>query len=188
MQSQMKSLDILSSEPNGWHFAGSISKCIFWKIFIIFLLNLNRNWKLQKQLCGKNSPGPSTTVVNKSTFGTCSNPLAGLDQYTRTTLNAVSWVDMMTKWLWRSRSMTPIFNTSWENPKIKFGANLVILAQIHYKLSRRKAKFPRIWSQNGQNDLEGPSQWPPFSIPAESIPGCMFVANLVILAQICDKL
>ena len=64
-------------------------------------------------------------------------------------------------------------------------ANLVILAQIHYKLSQRQAKFPRILSQN---DLEGQGQWHPFSIPAKSIPGCMFGANLVILAQIYDKL
>ena len=60
-------------------------------------------------------------------------------------------------------------------------ANLVILAQIHYKLSCRQTKFPRIPSQNGQNDLEGQGQWPPFSISTESIPGCMFGANMVIL-------
>ena len=35
-----------------------------------------------------------------------------------------------------------------------FGANLVILAQICDELSCEKAKFPRIMSQNGQNDLE----------------------------------
>ena len=69
-----------------------------------------------------------------------------------------------------------------------FGANLVILAQIYEDLSRRQAKFPRILSQNGQNDLEGQGQWLPFSIPAESIPRCMFGANLVILDQICDEL
>ena len=73
-------------------------------------------------------------------------------------------------------------------PRYIFGANLVILAQIHHKLSCRQAKFPRILSQKGQNDLEGQSQWPPFSTPAESIPVCMFGANLVILAQICDEL
>ena len=56
------------------------------------------------------------------------------------------------------------------------------------QLSCRQAKFPKILSQNGQNDLEGHSQWPPFSIPAESTPGCMFDANLVLLAQICDEL
>ena len=68
-----------------------------------------------------------------------------------------------------------------------FGANLVILAQSHYKLSRRQAKFPRILSQNGLNELEDQCQWPPFPIPAENIPGCMFGVNLVILAQIYDK-
>ena len=64
----------------------------------------------------------------------------------------------------------------------------MILAQIHYKLSQRQANFPRILRQNGQNELEGQGQWPPFLIPAESIPGCMFGANLVILAQIYDEL
>ena len=69
-----------------------------------------------------------------------------------------------------------------------FGANLVILSQIYDELSRGQAEFPTISSQNGQNDLEGQGQWPPFSIPAESIPRCMFGANLVILDQICDEL
>ena len=69
-----------------------------------------------------------------------------------------------------------------------FGANLVILAQICDELLHRQAKFPRILSQNGQNDLEGQGQWPPFSIPAESIPGRMFWAHLVIPAQTCDEL
>ena len=62
------------------------------------------------------------------------------------------------------------------------------LAQIHYKLSYRQAKFPRILSQNGQNKLEGQGQWSPFSILVENIPWCMFGANLVILAKICDEL
>ena len=65
---------------------------------------------------------------------------------------------------------------------------MAILAQIHYKLLYRQAKFPRILSQNGQNDNEGHGQWPLFLIPAESIPRCMFGANLVILAQIFDDL
>ena len=38
------------------------------------------------------------------------------------------------------------------------------------------------------NDLEGEGQWLLLSISAESIPGCMFGASLVILAQICDEL
>ena len=73
-------------------------------------------------------------------------------------------------------------------PGYMFAANLVILAQIYDELSRGQAKFPRILSQNGQNDLEGQGQWPPFSIPAESIPRCMFSGNLVILDRICDEL
>ena len=73
-------------------------------------------------------------------------------------------------------------------PGCTYGANLVILAHIYDELLCRQAKFPRILSQNGQNDLEGQGQWPPFSIPAESIPRCMFGANLVIPPQICDEL
>ena len=69
-----------------------------------------------------------------------------------------------------------------------FHANLVILAKIYDELCRGQTKFPRILSQNGKNDLEGQSQWPLFSIPAESIPWCMFGANLVILARIYDEL
>ena len=93
----------------------------------------------------------------------------------------------MAKWPWRSRSMTPIFNNSWENPKMHSCANLVILAQIQQKLWHGQAKFPRILSQNEKNCLEGQGQWSLFSIPAENIPGCMYGANLVIPAQICDK-
>ena len=73
-------------------------------------------------------------------------------------------------------------------PGCTFGAILVILAQIYDELSRRQTEFPRILSRDGQNDLEGQGQWPPFSIPAESIPGCTFGSNLVILAQMYDKL
>ena len=73
-------------------------------------------------------------------------------------------------------------------PGCMFGANLVILAHIYDELSRGQAKFPRILSQNGQTDLEGQGQWPQYSIPAESIPGCIFGANLVIVDQICDEL
>ena len=84
--------------------------------------------------------------------------------------------------------MTSIFKTSWEYPRMHFGANLVIVTQIYDELSHGQAEFPRILSQNGQNDIEVQGQWPPFSIPAESIPGCMFGANFVILAQIYDEL
>ena len=82
----------------------------------------------------------------------------------------------------------PFSEAAEQIPRCIFGANLVVLAQIHYKLSWRQAKFPKILSQNVQNDLEGQGQWPSFSVPAESIPGCMFGATLVILAQIYDEL
>ena len=58
-----------------------------------------------------------------------------------------------------------------------FDANLVILAQICDELACGKAEITRILNQ-----------WPPFSIPTESIPWCMFGANLVIPAQISDEL
>ena len=73
-------------------------------------------------------------------------------------------------------------------PRCIFGANLAILIQIHYKLPRKQAKFPRILRQNGQNYLKGQGHWPCIVMPAESIPGCMFVANLLIPAHICEEL
>ena len=57
---------------------------------------------------------------NSRTFGTCSIPLTSLDQLTRATLNAVFWVKMA-KWLWRSRAMTSLFNTSWKYPRMHIG-------------------------------------------------------------------
>ena len=48
----------------------------------------------------------------------------------------------------------PLNIVSQENHKMHIWYNLVILAQIHYKLSCGQAKFPRIVSQNGQNDLK----------------------------------
>ena len=94
------------------------------------------------------------------------------------------WVEMA-KWLWGSRSITPIINTAVGIQRCIFGAKLVIAAQIHYKLSYGQAKF---LNQNDKNDLEGQSQWPPFSISVESIPGCMHGTNLVIIAPIHYKL
>ena len=68
------------------------------------------------------------------------------------------------------------------------GTNLVIPAQICDELMRRQAKFPIILSQNGQNDLESQDQWHPFLTPPESIPWCIFAANLTIPSQICEEL
>ena len=67
-----------------------------------------------------------------------------------------------------------------------FGTNLVILAQICDELSTGQAEFRTIVNQNDQSELEGQDRCPPMSIPTGSTTGCMFVANLVILAQICD--
>ena len=39
-----------------------------------------------------------------------------------------------------------------------FGANLVILAQICEDLLTGQIKFPKILSENSQNDLEGQGQ------------------------------
>ena len=69
-----------------------------------------------------------------------------------------------------------------------FGVNLVMPVQICDELLRGQAEFARILSQNGQNDLEGQGQWPIFSIRDKGITRCMFVANLVIPAQICVEL
>ena len=99
-------------------------------------------------------------------------------------------INFESKWPWWSRSMTSVFNTSWEYPRIHvcLAQILMIVAQIYDDFSHKQAKFPRILSLNGQNYLEGQGQWPPFSIPDASIPGCMLGANLVILAQIYDQL
>ena len=52
-----------------------------------------------------------------------------------------------------------------------------------------RATLNAVKSKWWPNYFEGPSQWPPFqSIPAKDIQGCMFGANLVIVAQICDHL
>ena len=88
-----------------------------------------------------------------------------------------------------SKSQLPPFSIPTESiPESMFVANLVNVAPIYDELWRGQAIFPIILSQNGQNDLEVQDQWPPFSIPAESIPGLMFGANLVIVAQIYDDL
>ena len=83
----------------------------------------------------------------------------------------------------------PAFSIPAERiPGCMVGANVVILVQICDEWFWGQAESSRILGQNGQNDLEGKGQWPPFSIPAANIPGCMFGANLVILAQTRDEL
>ena len=79
----------------------------------------------------------------------------------------------MAKWLWRSRSMTPIFNTSPENHRMHIWCGfgdcssnpLHVIAQtnrISYNSQSKWSKWP--W-RSVSITL--------FSIPAESIPGCM---------------
>ena len=127
------------------------------------------------------------TCIYKSTFGTSSTPwpayISIQEQCSMQFLESKRWPNLEGQGQW------PIFSIPRERiPRCIFGANLVTSALIHYKLSRRQTKFPWILNQNGQNDLEGQGQLPPFSIPAESIRGCMFGANLVLLAQIYDEL
>ena len=176
-------------------------------------------------------------MKNKSTFGRVT-PLGQPRSVYKSDVECcfLKFRVKMAKWPWRSRSINRIFNTScgdskmhvvqiwWMQVKsiiklshgqVKFlsqngqnnlegqgqgppfsipvenipgcmlGTNLVIVAPTHYKLSCRQTKFPRILSQN---DLEAQGQRPPFSIPIESIPRCMFGTNLVIVAPIHYKL
>ena len=122
---------------------------------------------------------------DKSTFGTCNTPWS---TYIGTQERRMPFAGILN----RDGPMTLKFKV--EDPHFQFqlkktqDAHLVILPQVHYKLSHRQAKFPRILSQNSQNDLQCQGQGPPFSIPAESIPGSISDANLVILAQICHEL
>ena len=145
------------------------------------------------------------------------------------------------KWPWKSRSITPIFNTSCGNSKMhawcKFGdcssnplqvitwtnriykskwpkwpwrSRSITPFSIPAKNIPERACFVQIWwlylksitsylaekpnflefcvKLAKKNYLEGKAQWPPFSMPAESIPGCIFGANLVIPGQICNEL
>ena len=92
------------------------------------------------------------------------------------------------KWPWRSRSMTFIFNTSWEYTRMHVWCKFSDLNLNCDELSCGQAEFPRAVSKNDQNDFEGQGRWPPFWIPAESVPGCIFGENLVIPVQICDEL
>ena len=93
------------------------------------------------------------------------------------------WVKMA-KWPSGSKLRTPIFNTSWENDKMhicrKFGDSNSNPLQVI------------VWtSQNCQNSLNVKVKDLHFRhqlVLAGSIPWCMFGANLLIPAQICDDL
>ena len=115
--------------------------------------------------------------ANKSPFGTCDTPWPA-----QISIQERRWMPFLeSKWPKNLEGQGQWHPFSVPAKKISiciFAANLVILAQIRCKLSRGQIKFPRIRCQNGQYDLEGQGQWPPFSIPAASIPGCMFGENL----------
>ena len=76
-------------------------------------------------------------------FGTCNTPWLAKTSIQEQTLNAISWVEMIAKWSRTSRSMTPIFNTSWEIPKMHILCNLVIPVQVCDELSCRQGKVYR---------------------------------------------
>ena len=75
----------------------------------------------------------------------------------------------MAKWPWRSRSMTPIFNTGWDKPKM----------HIWWKFGDSSSNPLKsiVWNSQISTTFES------FSILAESISWCMFGANLVIPVQ-----
>ena len=73
-------------------------------------------------------------------------------QHTRVTLKAVSW-NPDSKWPkdLECQGQWPLYSTPVKRiSRSIFGANLVILAQIHFKLLHGKDKFPTILSHNGQ--------------------------------------
>ena len=83
-----------------------------------------------------------------------------------TSIKQQFWVEMA-KWpwtCWRSRSMTPNFNISRENPNTHIWCKFSNSGSNPFKISHGHTKFPRILSQTGQNYLEGQGRWLPFAI------------------------
>ena len=144
-------------------------------MYIVFQMLLGFTWRSNMK----------TAYLNYSTFGTRGT----LDRPRSVYKSGVErcllefWVDMA-RWPWRSWSMTRIFNTGWENPKIhiwcKFGDSSSTVLQL---ITREKPNF-----LNDQNDLEGLGQWLMFSIPTENFPRCIFGANFIIPALISHEL
>ena len=85
---------------------------------------------------------------NKSTFGTCNTlwpALIGIQERCWMPFLELKWPNDI-----KGQGQWPPFSITIERIlRCIFGANLVILAQIHYQLLHRQAKFPRILSQNG---------------------------------------
>ena len=53
----------------------------------------------------------------------------------------------------------PMFDTIWENPKMHIWGKFGDSSSNPLQVSGRQAKFPRIPSQNGQNDLKDHGQY-----------------------------
>ena len=76
------------------------------------------------------------------------------------------FLEFWSKWPWRLMSMTPIFNTRQDYPRMRvwckfgdFGTNLWwAIVRITLISNNSWSKWPK-----------GQGQWPPFSVPAESI-------------------
>ena len=88
---------------------------------------------------------------------------------------------------WKSKSMTPILHMSRKYRRM----------HVWCKFDDSSPKAVRSHCADRPNFLEFVTKWPKWTwksrsmtlilISAESIPGCMFGANLVILAQIWDE-
>ena len=75
----------------------------------------------------------------------------------------IDWTNQNSQNYLEGQGQWPLFSIPDKSiPICMFGANLVIPSQICDKLFYGQAKFPRILSQNGHNDLEGHGQWPLF--------------------------
>ena len=73
-------------------------------------------------------------------------------------------------------------------PGYIFSANLVIPAQICDDLSHGQVKFPRILSQNGQNNVEGQGPWPPFHYQLRrSHDACLVIPAQYVMSYHADK-
>ena len=93
----------------------------------------------------------------------------------------------MAKWPWRSRSMPPIFNTSCENPKMHIWCKFDDFSSNRIKsYCTNKPKFPEFWVKMAEMILKVKVSI--FHTSREYWSVCMFVANLMTLAQIYDEL
>ena len=106
---------------------------------------------------------------------------------TRATLNAVScnYGSKMSNGLGYKGQWPPSSIPAERIPSCILDANLVILAEIHYKLSHGQTKFLRIWVKMAKMTLKVNVNDPIFNTSQEYP---KFGANLAIPAQICDEL